>query len=199
MNSTEGMISRMLAPIKRRVMLVIGRGVLQALKDGGNMQTMQISLLDGELLDGVERVQNYGMTSVPHPGAEAAAVFLQGDRNHGLILAVDDRRYRLTGLEDGEVAMYDDQGQKVHLGRSKTEITTGDTGNPVQIDTDGDVQVTAGGNAEVAAEGNAEIEAAAISLNNADGAGGQVVTTAHPCAYTGNPHPAGSTDVSAGD
>lgn len=39
---------------------------------------------------------------------------------------VADRRYRLKGLESGEVAIYTDEGDKVHLKRGKViDIETG--------------------------------------------------------------------------
>ncbi|WP_431477838.1 phage baseplate assembly protein domain-containing protein [Massilia eburnea] len=62
--------------------------------------------------------RNTGFTSVPKPGAEGVVVFVGGNRDHGLVIAVEDRRFRLKGLASGEVAIYDDQGQKVHLTRA---------------------------------------------------------------------------------
>ncbi|EFC1638085.1 hypothetical protein FA847_24090 [Escherichia coli] len=40
-----------------------------------------------------------------------------GDRSHAVVVTVSDRRYRLKGLQTGEVAVYDDQGQSVTLTR----------------------------------------------------------------------------------
>lgn len=108
----------MLEPLKRRVMMAIGRAVVRAISDTGGRQTMQIEIMQGELRDAVERMQNYGMTSVPLPGADAAVVFVSGNRDQGIIIAVDDRRYRLQGMAAGEVALYDDLGHKVHLTRT---------------------------------------------------------------------------------
>lgn len=39
------------------------------------------------------------------------------DRSHAVVVTVSDRRYRLKGLQTGEVAVYDDQGQSVTLTR----------------------------------------------------------------------------------
>jgi phage gp45-like len=61
-----------------------------------------------------EYFQHYGYTSRPKSGAEIIWV---RDGNHIIAVASDDRRYRLA-LEDGEVALYDDLGQVVHLTRS---------------------------------------------------------------------------------
>lgn len=116
----EVVIDRMLGPLRRRVRLMVSRAVISLVNDGGGLQLVQVKLLAGEVRDGVERLQNYGFTSVPLAGAEAGMVCVSGDRDHGLVLAVDDRRYRLKGLSNGEVAMYDDQGQAVHFKRDKT-------------------------------------------------------------------------------
>lgn len=92
------------------------RCVLRLASDGLRMQTCQVGLLDEETADDVERFQNYGVTSVPLPGAEGVCLFLGGSRAHGVIIAMDDRRYRLKGLQGGEVALYsiDDQEPAGH-------------------------------------------------------------------------------------
>lgn len=100
---------RILAPLKRRVMLMIGRALLTLANDAPAMQELQLALFQGETVGRAERFQNYGVTSVPHPGAEAAVVFVGGNRDHPLVLACDDRRYRIKGLANGEVAIYTDE------------------------------------------------------------------------------------------
>lgn len=113
-----GAIEKLTEDMRNRVRLMVGRAVLSVISDGTAIQTAQARLLADEVQDDVERVQEYGFTSVPKPGAEAVIAFVGGNRDHGLIIAVDDRRYRLKGLASGEVALYDDLGQKVHLTRS---------------------------------------------------------------------------------
>jgi phage baseplate assembly protein V len=97
--------------------LMVGRAVVRLVDDSARLQLLQVAALEGETRDNVERLQEYGFTSHPLAGAEACMVSVGGNRSHGLIIAVDDRRYRLTGLASGEVAIYDDQGQVVHLKR----------------------------------------------------------------------------------
>ena len=110
--------NRLIAPLRRRIMLTVGRCVLAAVNDSAASQTTQVSLLAGESRDGLERMTEYGFTSKPFPQAEGVAVFVGGDRGHGIVIATADRRYRLTGLADGEVAIYDDQEQIVKLKRN---------------------------------------------------------------------------------
>jgi phage baseplate assembly protein V len=102
---------------------MVARAILRLVDDARAAQEVQIELLEGEIQDAVERFQNYGLTSAPHPGAEVLVVFAGGLRSHGVVLAVEDRRYRLRGLEAGEVALYDDLGNVVKLGRDALSLT----------------------------------------------------------------------------
>lgn len=104
-----------------RVMMMFGRGVLRAVNDSTGRQQLQVELLKGELRDGVEHMQNYGFTS--HPlGGDVAVAFVGGNREQGIVLVVDDRRYRIPLLA-GEVAIYDDQGNKIELLRAMVKVT----------------------------------------------------------------------------
>lgn len=103
---------------------VVSRAVVARVDDSKKRQLVQAGLLAGETRDGLEHYQPYGFTSVPHAGAEGVALFVGGERDHGFVVAVDDRRYRLTGLQNGEVALYTDEGDKVVLKRGGTiEVT----------------------------------------------------------------------------
>lgn len=97
---------------------MVSRSVVDLVNDSLQMQGLQLAVLSGEVRDNVERFQEYGFTSVPFGGAEAVMVSVGGNHDHGIVIAVDDRRYRLKGLQGGEAAIYDDQGQKVHLTRN---------------------------------------------------------------------------------
>lgn len=115
----------------RKLHGLAARCVLRLVDDGLKMQAVQVGLLDDETADNLERFQNYGHTSVPLPGAEGVALFLGADRAHGVIIAMDDRRYRLKGLEGGEVALYsiDDQeapGHRIVLKRGGIIEVRGD-------------------------------------------------------------------------
>lgn len=104
-----------------RVMMMFGRGVLRSVTDTGPRQQVQVELLKDELRDGLEHMQNYGFTS--HPlGGDCAVSFTGGNREQGIVLVIDDRRYRIPLLA-GEVAMYDDQGNKVELLRGMVKVT----------------------------------------------------------------------------
>lgn len=121
MNSQD----RSLRSLARRARLAVSRGIVRIISDGGGLQIMQASLMANETRSNMERLQEYGFTSNPHPGAEAAIIFVGGNRDHGLVIAVDDRRYRLKPLETGEVAIYTDEGDYIKLGRNREiEVNT---------------------------------------------------------------------------
>lgn len=111
------------APLEGRIRMAISRGLVSLVDDARKAQALQIELLDGEAQDGVERFQQYGFTSHPHPGAEAIAVCAGGLRSHAVVIAVEDRRYRLTNLQQGEAALYDDLGNAILLGRNSIKVT----------------------------------------------------------------------------
>lgn len=110
-------MSDMIEQFKHRIAGMIGRCILSAIDDGRKIQSVQAEALEGEIYDNVERFQNYGFTSHPHAGCEGLMIYVGGLRSHGICIAADDRRYRKTDLQAGEVALYDDLGQAVYLTR----------------------------------------------------------------------------------
>jgi phage baseplate assembly protein V len=167
------MISRALRPIAGRLQMMIGRGVVSAADDAPQAQALQIELLADEVQDGVERFQGYGFTSHPHPGAEAVVVAVGGTRSHVIVVQVEDRRYRLKNLAPGEVALFDDLGQVIHLKRDGIAIAS-----PLKVSIDapeiavtGDTVTVDADTVDVAAE-TVTIESGAVRLG---GAGGQPV------------------------
>lgn len=110
-------LNRLLTNIKSRVLLMVGRGVLKAVADDAAVQVCQAALLDGELKSGIERAQNYGLTSVPPVGSVATVLFVGGDRSNGIVISAESRKFRLKGLQAGEVALYTDEGDEIRLKR----------------------------------------------------------------------------------
>lgn len=107
-----------LASTVARLRLAVARALVGRINDGTGLQTVQLQIQAGVGRDNVERFQQYGLTSVPFDGAESIALSVGGNTNHQVVISVDDRRYRLRGLKTGEVALFDDQGQAVHLTRA---------------------------------------------------------------------------------
>lgn len=116
-------IKKIVAPLQRRIMMMVTRGVLKNLNSSKPLQRVQMTGYPEEVLDNLEYVEPYGFTSAPIPGAETVAVFMGGNRDHGVVLSVGDRRYRLTDLVSGDVAMYHQDGTKIILkGSGKLQI-----------------------------------------------------------------------------
>lgn len=95
------------------------RGTVVLVDSARKLQALQMRLTAGEVKDGLEHFEPYGFTSNPLAGAEGIAAFIGGDRSHGVLLVVADRRYRIQGMEPGEVAIYTDEGAKIHLKRGR--------------------------------------------------------------------------------
>lgn len=131
-------IKKIAAPLKRRILLLINRGVVRSVIDTAKRQYIQLSGFAGETKDSVERVQQYGFTSNPHPGAQVVFVRLAGNSEHPVVIAADDPRYRYKGLAPGEVAIYTDEGDVIHFKRDRViEITAG-----TKVRIIGDLEVT---------------------------------------------------------
>lgn len=140
------------------------RGVRQAFRAVGTRNShgpnigVQMQGLAGEPVVG-ELMQHYGYTSGPPAGGDFIALPIGGNSKHVVVIATEDARYRLK-VEDGEVAIYSDEGDHVHLKRGRvieveTETLLVKASKKVRfetptIETTGEVQ--AEGNIQSAAE-----------------------------------------------
>lgn len=113
--------------ILQRLVTLVSRGVVRQVDDSKKVRELQIGLLEGETRGEVEQFQQYGFTSVPQSGAELVAVCIDGRREHAVVIATEDRRYRIKNLQNGEVAIYTDQGDKIVLKRGGTIAVTAST------------------------------------------------------------------------
>lgn len=147
-------MARLIREEARRVM----RGIRQAFRGTaarnahGALIGIEMEGLSGESVSG-ELMQHYGFTSGPLPGAEFIALPVGGDSNHTVVIASEDGRYRIK-VDDGEVALYTDEGDYVHMKRGRVvEVVTDDlvfkVKNKVRFDTplvevSGDLHVESG-------------------------------------------------------
>ncbi len=126
------------------------RGIIQSVVEGV-IKRFTASGRPDETITNREYVQHYGFTSRPLSGAEAIII---NEGNHFVMIASDDRRYRIA-IEDGEVCLYTDEGDHIRFKRGK-EIyiksgnkLTADITNQVTINT-----ITATVNASVKCQVN---------------------------------------------
>ena len=148
------MANKLLEGITRKINNMISRAIINAVNDSGGVQIVQMGGFSGEVLAGIERFQNFGFTSVPKKPdssgtAEAVVVFPGGNRSHGIIVALEDRRFRITGLAEGESAMY--------------SAVAGDT---IKLDKDGNITIIATKDITITASGKVIVNSAGdVELN----------------------------------
>jgi len=95
--------------------MLISQAVVSLVDDSTAMQLLQIKICKDEVKNNVERIQNYGLTSHPLKEAEVLACSVNGNKDHIIAVAVDDSRYRIKGLPEGGVALYDYDGNVIKL------------------------------------------------------------------------------------
>ena len=83
----------------------------------GTLIGIEMEGLAGESVSG-ELMQHYGFSSAPLPGAEFLAIPVGGNSKHTVVVASEDGRYRIT-LIDGEVSLYTDEGDYIHMKRGR--------------------------------------------------------------------------------
>lgn len=103
----QARIDRSLARIRQAF-----RGVTKTVNAAPAVQLVQVDGLDGETLQAVELIQQYGFTSNPPAGSMAVLVPLGGKTAHGIIIATEHGTYRLKNLAPGEMALYTDEDQE---------------------------------------------------------------------------------------
>jgi phage gp45-like len=99
----------------RRVLMAVMPVKITATDDSGPVHRAQVRGFAPETIDHMPVSQIYGLASHAMPGSDGVAVFLTGDRSSGVIIATGNQQYRLRDLAVGEVALYDNVGNIVHL------------------------------------------------------------------------------------
>ena len=112
----------MLQKLRNRLAMMIGTAMIESVQDSEEFQHIVIELMAKEIRE-LESLTPYGFAHHPHAGSEGLAVFPDGERAFGYVICIADRRYRLKGLKEGEVALYDDQNQFVLLGRDGMKLS----------------------------------------------------------------------------
>ncbi|WP_239686283.1 MULTISPECIES: phage baseplate assembly protein V [Serratia] len=124
MIQNEDVMQRLLAPVMRGIRLLFSRGVVSGVNDSYQAQNIQLTGLDSEVFDDVERPQQYGQISVPLPGAEVVFACLAGQRDQATALIIEDRRYRPTALVAGDSGVYHFEGHRLRLTKDGRAILT---------------------------------------------------------------------------
>jgi phage baseplate assembly protein V len=117
---------RLIAPLQKKIFLLLGRGIIKAVNNSDGTQKIQVVVLNGETITDLERFQNYGFESYPLTDSQAAILFMNGNRDNGIAVVAHDRRYRPKNLAEGDASMYtsEDSGgsHRIHLKKADKSI-----------------------------------------------------------------------------
>ena len=120
MNMIIAKLTSIVQELKRRVFLLISIGKVHRVDDSKDLQQLQIEAMPGEIHDSVVKFGHYGLATHPKPGSDAIVLFPRGERNQGIVIAIEDKRFRFKSLAPGEVALYTDEGDHIYFRRDKT-------------------------------------------------------------------------------
>ncbi|MCL1961396.1 MAG: phage baseplate assembly protein [Desulfovibrionaceae bacterium] len=95
-----------------RLKLLFAHGVAKIV----GHEKIQARVLEGEVLPNIARVEPYGFSYRPKAGAQAYLLFPSGDRSYGVAIVIGDKQYNMQ-LQEGEVALHDDEENWVHIKR----------------------------------------------------------------------------------
>lgn len=119
--------------LANRIYMMLGRAILKSVDDTKAIQLIKVAINSNELQDGIERVQDYGFTSVPPSNGEALMGYINGNRDSGIAISCDSGEHRPTGFKDGECAQYSKHGQMIKMlldgSTNATQSGTFDVGN----------------------------------------------------------------------
>lgn len=150
-------------PVATRVKSVVMRAVVDAVDDSKMGQEVRLSGLATEVLDEVERLGPMpGITAYPPVGSEAVVVAVGGNRDHPIVVAVEDRRYRPKGvMSEGDVIIYHPTaGTQIHVkADGSIDITAG-----AGVNVTGDVDVTGDLNVSGDIVGGGDVEDSTRSM-----------------------------------
>ena len=119
------------------------RGTVRVSHGSDKMRSLQVEMTGNEIRDKLEHFEPYGFSSEPYAdgGTDALLGFFDDTRAHGAVIAVADRRYRITSMKTGEVAIFDDLGRQVYLKRDGILVEGADS--PVTVHTSASVTIDA--------------------------------------------------------
>lgn len=101
--------------LHRRIQMGTARVSISATDDSGPIHRAQVRITPPETIDGMACLQLYGFASHAPVGSEAVAVFGQGDRSQGAIIATGNPALRPRNQPSGGTMIYDGANGAVAL------------------------------------------------------------------------------------
>lgn len=183
------LLKRWVHPLRMRISNITGKGVVTQSSDEAGLQTLQIKMAKDETRDNVPRLQNYGFTSHPEEGAQIVAIFPDGNREGGVIIALDHFKYRIQ-VNKLEVAMYSKFGNKIVLKDDGSIEATPATGKPFKVNGDFEASGNVKATGDISTKsGNIETTTGNVSTSTGDikAATTSLRLHVHTSAAPGNP------------
>lgn len=115
----KALLDKYFQQLLRRLRLALGRALVDQVDDSAGLQVLQLKVLAGDIAACVKRYQNYGHTSHPRKNAQAIVIALGANRSELVAIAVDDADARKPDLEEGEHALYSDEGDYIWFKRNR--------------------------------------------------------------------------------
>ncbi len=109
-------------PLKRRIMNMVCRGVVEFINNTGGLQLVSGTLMADEVVNDAEHLGEYGFASVAPAGSEMVTLFWGGNRDHPIVLSINDAASRKKDLTEGDSALYTQLGSYIHLKQIGQEI-----------------------------------------------------------------------------
>lgn len=117
-------LAKLLAPIRRRIRQIATRAIVELVDTDTALTTLKMKISESESLEGLEHFEPFGFTTNPPADSEALVISLGGRREHSVVLQVANRKYRVRGLKPGDVALYNQNGDKLVMKMSgETELS----------------------------------------------------------------------------
>lgn len=113
-------IQKLLNPIRRRIQLMFDRALVTTVNNSLKRQNLQLTVLNDEQVNDVERFIDYGVISYPPDGSEALIACPGGNRSAMVAVVVDDKSTRPTGGEQGDSGLYHLEGHQFLLTKDGT-------------------------------------------------------------------------------
>jgi len=99
---------------------LIARGVVTKSSDAGESQTVDAKVYAGHDRAGVEVLQPFGVASRAPANGVVILLAVGGDQGDYVALPTGSPGNRMAGLEEGEVAIYCENGSRVHVKKDGT-------------------------------------------------------------------------------
>lgn len=108
-------IKKVTEPLRRKVVLMVGHGIVESTNDSGDIQLIQGSLLKGETNSKIRKMHQYGFSSNAPAGSEFILVSVAGNREAGVAIASENRATRIKNLSPGDSIIYNADGTFIHM------------------------------------------------------------------------------------